>query len=1092
LDELKSRQPTLRASIQELESGLAKVKLANSVGCAPTQLMTIQVDCPKDKIGNIIGKQGSMLQQIMDKHKVAIDVDKETLMAVITGSEIAVNNAKAVIEAIVKSVDVELSLRPDVVTYLTAAHTDVLAVLKSKYDDIHLDLSRKADKAILRGAPDRVEEAKAEILALNVTSQDLNLVGREFNHLLGPKGATIDRLVQEFKVAIDATKSKTEDSGNAIITGPPTQVESCIEAIRELLDTNREVTEVIEIDPVLKQILLSESGKIVKDLQQKVNAALRAEDDTANCHLSFPKDRSASPDLLVKAKQSIIDSAVALTNNGMKEYNELIITRNIDPLIVPQLIGKGGETVKELTHGKPLFLEIDRGSGKVVVGATSVEGRDFLLAKVDQIIDDNTIVRVPGDPELMIAQYRELMKSKARTPLQELARVDVDETAKVFVLRGKRENMERAKAILDEFVANNCLDEIAVLDEDFDALLSGGKGSKIMSFSQELEVSLSADRGRHIVAIRGPPAKVSNAKKTLDDFLNGGNGLGVAKLSVTNEVVGAIVGKGGKTRKDLEMKFGVSVQISREHKISIRGPSVGVGNCRVEILKIVASARISQEVALTNEQKASLEKNDTWRRISQQTSCQIVMEETKVVIRGGFYDVRDAVSLLNEQLTGEYRSSIELGSAQYTRLCATCRDPSHLQRIEIATDTKISLNSGRLEVSGKRSNVKKAKLQLYDFIGFVCAGELERLNITKPLFTTVGSGSALADVLANTGVSIIFLDRDLSCIVILDSTSDSVRTAARMIREKIQDAERLAYVMQIAPEEAWLAAYIIGHNGARIQSLQKGSGCQIDVSKETRTITITGTSEDDVVAVRGKLEALVDKGRHENIFMKIPEKAIPAFAGRGNQNLKDWSQEYGVDIQRVRGSTQFKIVGDESKNASFRKYADDWLTKWEASQGIVEMKIGKYQVAVVLGAKGSTAQAIEKEFGCRLDVDRKELTVTIRGGDEAKRQGAQSRIREILADDAALHAAATAERKEKADAQAAVAEAPAVVEDLSAPIPAETATKDPIAAPVKPRVLPHMQQPPQKQNSKKIPPKPNAAVVAGTEQGRDLFNLLIS
>jgi polyribonucleotide nucleotidyltransferase len=318
-----------------------------------------------------------------------------------------------------------------------------------------------------------------------------------------------------------------------------------------------------------------------------------------------------------------------------------------------------------------------------------------------------------------------------------------------------------------------------------------------------------------------------------------------------------------------------------------------------------------------------------------------------------------------------------------------------------------------------------------------------------------------------------------------------------MVREKIEEAERLAYVMKIAPDEAWLLAYIIGQNGGRIQSLRKGSGCQIDVSKETRTITITGTSENDVASVREKLTAIADKGRRENVFIRIPEKAIPAFVGRASQHLQDWSKKYGVDIQRVRGSTQFKVVGEATKNESFKAFAEEWLAEWEASHASVVMTIEKLHVAAVLGAKGSTAQAIEKEFGCRVDVDRTELKVTIKGGDEEKRQATLSKIKEIINRDETVRLEAANERKEKArmkaDAASVVEPSPPseIAPTVDGPGPMDV-TKQPKKSSAYPSMPIGLQQAPKKANGKKAYPTSNLVVEGGTEQGRDLFNLLIS
>lgn len=1095
LEELKNGQKTQRESIQEIETALAKVKLANSLGCSTQELTTIQFEVPRDKLGMIIGKQGSRIQKLMEIHKVTIDVDKETCLATITGSAGAAQCAKTEMETITRAVDVDVSLSAEVVAYLAAPYIEDLANLKNKYEDLYMDLIRSASKAILRGAPERVEEAQQELLNLNLKSEERTLIGREFISLLGTKGARIEKLVQTHKVVIDVNKSKVDDTAVAVVTGPPNRVADTMIEIQELLDSNREVVETLSVDVIVKQILLAEAGQQIKALQANVNEQLKKEDETANCYLSFPKERQDSPELLVKSRQSTIDTAMSLTEAALKELQTLVVALSVDTYVVPRIIGKGGETIKKLTHGKPCFLEVDRSKGKIVLGASTPEGRDALLADVKQIMTDNSILRIPGDPAMMKAQFREFGRSKGKAELQDLVWVDIDEDNHVFIVRGKEEDLAKAKGVLEEFLINNTLDELAILDEDFDVLLAGGKASKIVTMSDELNVNLSADRSKNIISIRGPSDKVAEAKKKLALFLYGGDGQSVAKITVSDQLVGTIIGKGGKTRKDLEAKYSpVSIHVSKTYKVSVRGPQEKVNECRIEILKMIASARVTQTIPIDSEQEAKLEKNDALKRITQQSHCQLSVTDGTVSVRGFFYDVRDALSLLNEQLTGEYKSSVELSPSQFAKVSSACRDSSHFQRIQLATDAKVALesSSGEIQVCGKRSNVKKGKEQVYDFLSFICPGEIHRLKVSQPLYVTVGNPSSLADVVAGVGGTTIYLDRDIGSIIIRDPDVERVKAAAAIVLTKIQDAERLAFVLELAPDEAWLISYIIGKNGGRIQALQKGSDCYLDVSKESRTITITGDSQDKVAKVRESLEALVEQARRENVFLTIPEKAIPAFVGHGGKRIKDWSTEFGVEIQRVRKSAQFKIIGDGDKPAAAKSALTLWVEQWQESNASHEMPIEKQYISAVLGLKGSTAQAIQEEFDCKIDIDRTTMKLTIRGGDAEKREAAMARIQDIIAKEVAAKAQAAADRKAERKELATektkeVPDAPVAVTEANSDHKKENTREN--SGNVRSFPSHPVGIKPSGKNEKKG--KDNVATTVGTEQGRNLFNLLV-
>ena len=90
-------------------------------------------------------------------------------------------------------------------------------------------------------------------------------------------------------------------------------------------------------------------------------------------------------------------------------------------------------------------VEVDRGTGSVTVGATTIEARDALLKAVNELIYENQVVRVKADPKLIKAQYRELSRSKPRHEIVELAWMDCDEKSGDIVLRGTPEKLEKAK-----------------------------------------------------------------------------------------------------------------------------------------------------------------------------------------------------------------------------------------------------------------------------------------------------------------------------------------------------------------------------------------------------------------------------------------------------------------------------------------------------------------------------------------------------------------------------------------------------------------------------------------------------------------------
>jgi len=984
----------------EIQNALEKVKLANKLDCGTDEISTKEiVDCPKAKLGMVIGKNGSMIKQLEDTCKVSIDVEKGTNKITITGSEVSIERATKEIERIIRTEEEVIVLEKLLLDYLTSKYVNVIEQLRQKYAGSYVDVSRSDGKLIIQSSPEEIAAIKAEIFGARIVSKKRPLHGREVNIVVGKKGSTIEKLCTENTIPIEVGKDDDLET-NAVFTGPPDLVEAALSDVEKLINDNREVDAIINISLLKKKILLAESGRLIKAIQAKLVESI----PDGSCFLSINSDFNTKdrPEVVVKAKQLMVSDALQFVLNALKDFDDLIVKRSVDPYIVPRIIGKGGETIKKITGGKPVFLEVDKSSGELSLGATTTEGLEDLKKKVDEVVDNNCLLRIKADSSILKRQYRELNRSRVKNDLSQLCWFNVDENDSCFILRGKKDNLEKAKDLLNDFLSNNQFAEIPITDEDREQLIVGGRKSKISQFAEEMEVKLQIDRSNFCVIVCGSQEKVGEAVKKLNQFLNGGNGFSVMKFTLNEQVVGKVIGKGGKTRQHLEQKYdGVTINISRSHVVTIRGPIQVVTDCRVEIAKMVASARVTQSISVSDEQKVALEKKDYSKKIMQQMPINLTSTDDKVVVKGTFYDVRDAVSLLNEMLTGEYKTSIELDASQFSKVRNTVRDPSHFERMEAASGAKVELDlkAGSISISGKRSNVKRAKDQMYGFLDFMFPNELNRLKITKPLYMSVGQASALAEVSAEAGGVAIYLDRDLSLIVIRSMDKEKVNKATKLVEEKIREAERLAYVFEINASDSWIIPILIGKKGGNISLLRsKYPSCKIDISKESRTIAVVGESETIVQEVREAILAAIEKARCENVFVLIPNTYVPSFVGKGGSHVKDLSATHGVVIQSVKkGNFNFKISGEMSKVKTAKAAIEKWLEEREKANATLEMTLEREQdIAAIIGPKGVVARSIEEEFKCRFDVDKKTLIVKVRGPNEAQREAAISKMKELI------------------------------------------------------------------------------------------------
>ena len=79
---------------------------------------------------------------------------------------------------------------------------------------------------------------------------------------------------------------------------------------------------------------------------------------------------------------------------------------------------------------------------------------------------------------------------------------------------------------------------------------------------------------------------------------------------------------------------------------------MGVEACRIDVLKLVSSAKVTQLLPITPEQHAILSKPDVIRNATTGIPVIVTLTDDAVKIRGFFPDVRDAQAILKEPIFG--------------------------------------------------------------------------------------------------------------------------------------------------------------------------------------------------------------------------------------------------------------------------------------------------------------------------------------------------------------------------------------------------------------------------------------------------------
>jgi len=272
---------------------------------------------------------------------------------------------------------------------------------------------------------------------------------------------------------------------------------------------------------------------------------------------------------------------------------------------------------------------------------------------------------------------------------------------------------------------------------------------------------------------------------------------------------------------------------------------------------------------------------------------------------------------------------------------------------------------------------------------------------------SLGKSGAVAETVAETGAQII-VDRDLCAVLIFATDSAKVQKAKDALLAKIDNEKKLMFVLQLDESEDWLVSLILGKNGSQVNILRKETGCKIDVSSQDHRITVAANDEELVSKAKTRLEEIIDKARRECVFVTIPDTHMPAFVGRSGSHITEFSEKYGVEVQVMKkGTSAVRLTGTEEAIMSAKSALVEWLGsregKVQEEQAFVSVTLRKYQISSVIGTKGNTIRTLEREFGCKIDIDRQTSVVTVRG---AKRALALEKIQKIANEESDMKPAA--------------------------------------------------------------------------------------
>jgi len=970
-----------------------------------------------------------MVNQIERRTGVQMDVRNGPSPTIhLLGNESALRAAVEEIENIILAVEEDVKIDAKLNSYLLSNRSAVLNQVKSTYADVYIELYNSVIR--LRGQSSKLAAAKDKILGYDVKKEEIRVPVKQTGSTVGKGGENINKLQKNYNVSVNVISGSKSIESTIEIIGLASDVVPAMAELQDIIYRNEEVEETFVMDSLQRNMFLENSGEVLKEIQSKIS------ETGSGSLLSFEKlsveerdSASRKPTkLVVKTKRSSLDVAKELIQSRLDAFNASVVTMRVGAAVIPSIIGKSGATIKALqAEGDGANIDIDKSSCTVTIQSESEETRSAVIAKIEEIIAKNQTLSLDIEQSLIGAVFGELGKTMRRTLAEDIgAHMGMDSDDTHITVRGSNEQITEAAEIIKEFIAVNFSIEMQVSEEDEPLLLHGGPNSSLVTVEKEHNVKANFRRANHIVHIRGREENVNAAKVALSEAIYGGNGVLVSKIKIPDTLRGIVIGKDGSQLKQIETDHeGVAAVLVRgSDLLALRGKEDQVKKARSRVFSLLATAHVKETMPISSFDYEELTKPDVMRFVCDGLNVQVTLESDVVKIRGVNVDITDAKARILEKLTGKYSTSVLLEEVQVGKVKKAVSDGGHFIRINESTKAIVSLDAAAqsINITGKRANVKKAKFLLLKMLDFILPSQFAKVTLPKQTVKIVGNVAFLTSIYAETG-AYLWLDRDLSCVHVRSTEPVNVAQAVDIINEKLIECDKQSTVIKIDSLDAWLVPKIIGKGGATIQTIRKESGCQIYVSdsnpEEDVTLTISGEEE---CMAKGKqlLMNTIEDAKKKCAFVDVPDAAMTAFIGKGGEHVKMLSKEYNVGIERTqREHSRVRINGEEDGVKAAVDAVQSWVREWEAKNSIQIIDVKESMIPAIVGEKGSVIRLIEKETGCRVNIDRSKVEVTLRGNNTA-REEAEQRIQKIIHEqEQAMIVRAAAKEKENAARTAA-------------------------------------------------------------------------
>ena len=1004
LELLKSRNQNLT----DLKTGVSKLRTAKKSNCSAADISEAFIPCPEERRGNVVGKAGANLKHLEDQFNVELDLDRNTGNIRIIGTSDSIAAATQALQNTIATVFDEFALKETQIAVLLIDKAQLLMEWQALYN-VRIDISKAKLSCKITGHQDAINAVKAEIAALQCYRKEVQVDESSLGAIIGKSGGTIRQIGEDYHVQVDIDR----DTHKVAVTGLKENVEQVAEFLSQLFLDNREIEAKRQIPrATMMAAVVGPGGSIIRDLQRNLEVRL----DWTKTEKVDGAPKNEMEELVIKGTSSKVALAQAHISSLIVAYMSQMTILNIDPTLVPLIIGKGGSVLKGIRAQFPdVQIEIGAGDGTININSANFTEREGARHAIERVVEANYSEATPFNNTAMIA-LKGARGVECRAALQTLALyVDMNATAETITLRGETGAVRQGQQLLNDFLVANESELVSISHDDALALSQAGQGDQDSLRKQvenKFNVDIYINSKDDTMIIRGTTEDIASAKAALNDVFTGQSANSVVLPVGEKFPFAALIGKAGANLKKLESEFpGVRIDtLKASDQVRIRGPDPAVNTaCRAGILAFIDQIRhivVLEVNTFKGLNDPIADKHiSTINEMFNGGDVDVKRDEKKIFFRGSIAMVEIARSLFMELLDSAFSGQISIPPAFYA--VNTAKVDERLTSIGTSNGCKLVLNAKRNKVlitSASLAAIDSARSAVRDMMAHHATNFFTSITVaSKKLLFTFTRTSVYTEFLEECGISYTLDIKNCALDISVCNNSAgaafgqlehaSLTNAKNLINKIAADwAERNISV----PVPGHLFSSLVGKNGAVINAMQKESGANMNVNRKDLVFDITASDSASANAAKTILEAKIAELADQFWSTTVDSDYIGGLIGKGGATKLKIVEDSGaqtVDIDAK--SNTVTVQGTPEAVQKARTIIEAYIAEEKEKNFTLYLVVPHQAHSALIGAKGATVRSIQEAHSIRFDIDRVRGLVVVKGK-QVDVEGAQKMIEEIL------------------------------------------------------------------------------------------------